>query len=134
MIVSLADINQFLPDRLKLDSVSGITTLATSAKSHVYSKVALAYDTTSWTDETNTPDLIRSLISMFIAAWLYNKEYADGATEAGSYGRWLYNQAEVIRNGLYNGTLIIEDVDPKFDRTQPGVFETDPVFEMGRIF
>jgi hypothetical protein len=113
----------------------------------VLSQVAISYDTSGWTDETNTPLLVRNVIAMKYAAMHYQRLYSedDGLSD---YAIFLNANADALLEGIITGvndlveiegdgptTLVVEPAFYPNDRTtdQYGCVE-GPKFTMGKIF
>jgi hypothetical protein len=133
MLVSIGEINQFLPDRVE-PAIADVSDLVVTHQAFTLAKLANVYDTTQWTSEANTPKLVQAVIGMFVAGHHYNKVIADQTDDTSGYGFSLIRRAGTLLDGIYDGTLLLEDTELTFNRTLPGVHKSDPVFEMGRMF
>jgi hypothetical protein len=106
--VTNIEIQQWIQDtRHPIDSVD--TALESSAFSHVAGALAIRYDTTTWIDVNTTPELVRSVISMLIAAWTINKSHAEAVGEVDSYGVHLESSALTLLGGLADGSITLSD-------------------------
>lgn len=113
-LASLSDINVHLPeDKLQvveadLDELSReAARIIRGTLAGVYTPVELA----SWTDPDSTPELIRSIQGMLIAAFVYSRAYAEDQIEVPAYAQNKYDFAMRLLNGIVNGTESVLDVD-----------------------
>lgn len=124
--VVFEEVQQWIQDsRLTLDTVD--PELEVSAFSRVAGALALRYDTTAWTGTSTTPDLIRSIISMLIAAWTINRAHAETVADVDSYGVHLEQAALQLLEGLRVGDIVIGDTPgaDSFATGSPAFFPTD---------
>lgn len=134
MLISLGDANAHLPtDKWELEELDA--DLVSQLEQHVLIKLADSYDVSSWTDVSNTPLLVRSLIGMYVAGHAYNRQFADEAADAGSYGSWLLSRADNVLVSLYEGIVSLVDEPQAFSRTtaEIGQFH-EPKFVIGEVF
>jgi hypothetical protein len=77
----------------------------------------------TWTDQTNTPELVRSVIAMRYAGWFYDRQYSEVISEdrAKSYGALLREQAETLLNGIISGSIELSEV-PSGSADESSVF------------
>jgi hypothetical protein len=62
----------------------------------------------TWTDSTNTPELVKQVIAMLYAGWYYDRQFAEMIVAEGtSYGEVLRAQAEVLEAGIINGSVVL---------------------------
>jgi hypothetical protein len=107
--------------------------------SQVLSRVAQAFDVTSWVDSETTPLLVRSAIAMQLVAWWYDRAYST-TDDVNPYSANLRAMSERIVLGILNGTMELLDADQP--STQSGLSAsiagelliTEPVFTMGKVF
>lgn len=144
-IVTEAAIQQWL-ESTKLTITSIDQELELSAQSTVFSQVSSRYDTSGWVDVSTTPPLIRSVVSMFIAGWIYNRAYSEATQDSNSWGNYLLSSAALIISGIVNGAVDIPDQDPDLSPLAQPIFfpddastQSDPdnfgiKFTMGKIF
>src|SRR3972149_4238239 len=123
--VTFEEVQQWIQDtRLALDIVD--PELENSAFSRVQGALALRYDTNIWTDSTTTPDLIRSIVSMLIAAWTINRAHAETVGERDAYGVHLESSAMLLLGGLADGSILVDDTAVgDYSAVQPGFWPTD---------
>lgn len=132
-LVELEDINQFLPkDKLTLAEEDREVALESTAKEVVLSSLAPRFDTDEWISKQTTPNLVVSIIGMFVAGWIYNRQYGADATDDSGYGNVLLAQANALIQGLVGGSLDIDS--PAIAGDTPSYLESDPTFVMGEVF
>lgn len=107
--ISTQDVQQWL-ESTKLSVSSVDVELEKTASSVVFSTLAETYDVTLWTDEAATPVLIQSIISMMVAAWVYNRQYSEDDPDGSGYAMWLLNYAKELLNGVKAGSLDLLEV------------------------
>lgn len=84
----------------------------------VIPKLALMFPDalTTWTDETSTPALVRSLIAMMYVAELYDKVYSDNSDDTTSnYAFLLRRTVQTNIAGILDGNIILAE----FPTTEP---------------
>jgi hypothetical protein len=123
--VTPAEVQQWIQDsRLTIAAVD--PPLESSAYSRVVGALALRYTTGSWTDATTTPPLVRSIISMLVAAWTINKAHAETVGDVDAYGVHLESSAMVLLGGLADGSILVDDVvTGDYSTGQPAFWPTD---------
>lgn len=84
--------------------------LEATAAVTVFGALTHDYDTTTWTDSTTTPAIVRKVIAMFVAAWTYNRQYSEDAPDGNAYANWLEAKANMLLQGLIAGTIDIIEV------------------------
>lgn len=77
----------------------------------VFARIAASYDTSSWTDETTTPDIVKSIIAMEYVAFIYRRTYSE-ETDGPTYADMLMGMAKSLIDGIIDGSItIIGDSD-----------------------
>lgn len=66
------------------------------------------YDTSTWTNDTTTPKLVRSIIAMLYVAWLYDKAYSEDVDEGNAYAALLRGAAQANIAGILDGTFTLD--------------------------
>lgn len=82
-------------------------------ETEIISRVAGTYPTDylTWTNDTNTPALIKVAIAKMFAAWLYRKQYSEDLPEDDAvYAAKLEANAEMLVSGIIDGTIDIPGV------------------------
>jgi hypothetical protein len=77
--------------------------------SKLYSVYSDAMD--DWTDETTTPALVRAVIGMRVAGYIYIRQYAEEASTWASYGQYLLRESEKWLDDILRGALDIAEED-----------------------
>jgi hypothetical protein len=138
-LIDLTDVNAWL-EQVKTQVVEVEDALAGQLADTVIGAVSQRYSVGSWVDPESTPLLIRRIISMFYAGYFYHRTFSNNS-EPGVYGDRLLADAQILLDGVANGTISIPaDVSiPVFvvDNLPLIADElryTDPVFTMGQVF
>jgi hypothetical protein len=96
--------------KVSLDSVD--PQLAETARALVFARVGRVYDTTLWVDQESTPLLVSDAIAMLIAAWTYDRQYAEVTSESENrYALKLENLAENLVSGIEAGNIDLDDAN-----------------------
>lgn len=148
-IVSIDKINQFLPrEKLGLDTSTDSTTgqaadhdvisdLEETARDIVFSKLATEYDVSDWSNgPTSPPSLVRNILGLLVAGWVYDRQFSEETTEGQSYGQRRVREAYALLDELLDGVLVLDGVDRLDADAEPdaSILETAPVFTMGEQF
>jgi hypothetical protein len=99
--------------------------LEKQVSSQVLTRVATAYDVSGWTDTYTTPEIIKTVIAMYYAAWMYDKLYSDDNDDTNAYADKLMQMAEAILLNILGGVTEIPGVDPILDSGSPAFYPTD---------
>lgn len=81
-------------------------------ETEVLARLSVVYDTSQWTDETNTPDLVKVIIAKTYTGWLYGKYYSENQSEPNEYAELVKANAEMLITGLVDGTIELPGVTP----------------------
>lgn len=147
--VTAAEVQGWL-DAAKLTVSSLDTELIASLEEEILSRLSVVYDTTGWTTSANTPKLVRVIISKTYSSWVIDKAYSENQDEGNDYAKRLFDNAEMLINGIIEGNIIIpEEPVPDFTRAA-SFYPTDsssaqeptyanpslggPYFSLGRSF
>lgn len=135
--------------KLRLDDLDN--DLEGQQADQVLAGVAQAYNTSTWTDDSNTPALIKKIIAMMYVGWLYQRTYSEDSN-INAYGLLLLSQAQNLINGIANGTIVLPDAPEgsSSNVSLPEFYPTDtssamrptfadpslggPAFSMGQIW
>jgi len=148
--ITVAEANAWL-ESTKLNLTNIDTAVEGHASENIISRLASVFDTSTWINETTTPKLVRTLISMYHVSYIYDRAYADDGENTSNYAFILRRQADLIIGGLLNGTIVLEEVpDVITDLMDPVFFPNDlssaneassdfpsdgpPMFTMGQVF
>ena len=128
------DVNAwFEPSKLALEStefLNGPEHIALEGQlvTQVFSRLSTVFNTSFWTDDSNTPKLVKSIIAMLFAAWLYDRTYTEDAEteETTTYANLLRSTAWANVDMLLTGMITLEEL-PTVNATagQPTFFPTD---------
>jgi hypothetical protein len=142
--VTLPEVQAWLETtKMQLDAFD--PELEATARTMVFGKVGATYDTTGWTDETDTPKLVRSIIAMYVAAWTYNRQYSEEDPDGSGYAKWLIGMADQALEGVASGNVNLPEVPagaepvsaPSFypDDTTGSLYPEEAArFTIGKVF
>jgi hypothetical protein len=132
----------------KLQVTTFDAALLAQVESQVLTRLDTAFDISTWLDSTNTPVIVKSIISMFYVSWVYDKQYSEEQRDLNQYAILLRAQAESLMTGLLDGSIVIDDQPNPSD--SPVFYPTDASsalaptltdmslgdakFSMGRVF
>jgi hypothetical protein len=116
LVVTPAEVQAWL-EETKLPLVEIDQGLHEAARVLVFSHLAEVYDTSGWTTSTNTPSLVRQVVAIYIAAWVYNRAYSSVSIEGPTYGDKLIAMAESILVSIVNGNADLTDADSSIARS-----------------
>lgn len=74
-------------------------------------RLAVFYDTSGWTDHTNTPDIVRTIISKCYAVQHIDKTYSENQDENSEYARRLKENVHMLIEGILEGVIPIPGQD-----------------------
>lgn len=104
--VTVAEVQGWLdPAKLTISSLD--TALIGHLETEILARLSVAFDTTGWTTDANTPALIKVIITKTYASWLINRFYSEDQEELNDYAEGLKANAEMLIEGLLDGTIII---------------------------
>lgn len=131
------EVNAYLPKGKWQVSVSGDFSepkLEENAKAQVLGKLASVYPVADW--RTNeAPKLVRQIIAMYMAAWIYARQFGEDTANINSYASWLLRQAQDLVSSIVSGTLLLEEVTWVDVGTADDLLESGaPIFTTGRVF
>lgn len=93
-----------------------ITTLDTELLSHMEEEVLIqlssVYDVGNWTNNTNTPKIVRTIISKIYSSFYIDKAYSENQDEGNDYAKRLQENANMLIAGLIDGTFEIPGIIP----------------------
>lgn len=100
-------------DKTKLNLGQVDTELEASEVAQVLARVSSAYDTSSWSDNTTTPILIRKIIAMRYMGWYYQRTYSED-DQVSTYGIMLIREADKMLEGIEGGAILLPDATSTF--------------------
>jgi hypothetical protein len=125
MHISQQDAQAWL-EKSKLTLSSLESGLEGQIATQVLGRIAQAYDTSAWVDSSTTPPMVRSIIAMYYAAWLYSKTYSEDETGSNWYADQLRTMADALVLGIIDGTTDIGVVpDTTLAGTGPAYYPSD---------
>ena len=81
-------------------------------EAEIIGRLQSAFDTSTWLNNTSTPDLIRTIIAKTYICWLYDRQYSEDIEAGNNYADRLKANAELLMTGLLNGTIDLPGVPP----------------------
>lgn len=132
----------------KLDPQALDLFLLQQLEEEVLAKLAIVYDTSGWTNEGNTPKLVKVIIAKTYAGWFYDKLYSENQSEPNEYAQMLKDNAKMLIMGIVDRTVEIPGattssaeasfypndassaLEPTFDDPSLGPAK----FSLGRVF
>lgn len=124
MLISQQDA-QAWAERSKLSLSNLESDLVGQIATQVLSRIAQAFVTTGWVDETTTPAIIRSIIAMKYVSWFYNKVYSEEQADTNDYAMRLDRIAEDLIDGIIAGIVAVDDPTQSPVNTGPTFYPTD---------
>lgn len=111
-----------LPAGLTLDAE-----LESQLSTETIAELGVQFDVSGWSDDTNTPSLVKHIIAMRYAAWYYDRTFAqDDDGDGNSYADRLRQRAANLLAQLRAGQLSVPDAIPlDSDGTGPDYFPSD---------
>jgi hypothetical protein len=109
LVVAPEEVQAWL-EQSKLTVTEVDQSLHEAARALVFSRVAEVYDTETWVDVSTTPDLIRKVASLYIAAWVYNRAFSSLADVGTTYGDKLIAMADTLCAAIIGGDASLLDV------------------------
>jgi len=145
LFATVDDINAHLPENKAAISDADDDLLQVEAWRLIRAKLSTTFATTTlntWADPDSTPDIIRTVAGMVIAAKWYAELYAEDSDADATFANNLYLQAMDLLNQIAAGLIVITDdtgeplVDPS-SLSSDDFYPNDtvpPVFTMGKEF
>ncbi len=99
-------------DSSKLNITTIDTELESQIVAQVFSKLRGLYDTTTWVEESTTPKLVKSILSMIYTGMVYNKTYAVDGADTDLYGNMLIADANKLLDSVSSGVSVLVDSNP----------------------
>jgi hypothetical protein len=122
--VTAAQVQQWLEStKLGIDGVD--TELESSAAEYIKAQLASLTDTTVWVDAASTPVLVVKLMSMLIAAWIYERTYSEQDSTQPTWGARLEHMVATVITGLTSGVIALIDSPIAEQTWQPEYWPND---------
>lgn len=64
----------------------------------------------TWTSDTTTPALVKSIIAMSYVAWYYDRQYSEEQSEGNDYAAMLRAHAKMLMDGICDGSVDLPDI------------------------
>lgn len=91
----------------------------------VIARLNSVFVTTGWTDSTNTPSVVKVIIAKLYVSWLYDRQYSENQDSGNDYAALLKANAEMLMEGLLNGTIDIPGETTQGAGSGPAFYPTD---------
>jgi hypothetical protein len=114
ILASLDDINTHLPDDKAKMADSDDNSLQIDVARYVRSLLSGFFSASvlsSWVSPATTPDIIRGIAGKLIAAKWYAILYSEDIETANMYAQNLYNEANMMIDGVRTGVVVVLDVN-----------------------
>jgi hypothetical protein len=98
--------------------------LVVQVETQVLGRLGAGFDTATWVSTTTTPQIIKSIISMFYVSWLYDRQYSEEQESGNDYAALLRSQAETLLIGVINGSIDVPGT-PGTTSEGPSFYPTD---------
>lgn len=98
------------PTKLSVSTLN--VSLLEQLESEILARINSSYDTTVWTTPANTPNVIKTIIAKMYVAWFYDRQYSENQDQGNDYAAMLRANAEMLIEGLVDGTITIPGVTP----------------------
>lgn len=109
-VVELAEVQAWLEStKYTLSKVD--EDLEQTARQLVYGRLTTAhFNSSTWTTVEATPELVRRIIAMLVAAWEYDRATAEDQLEGSSYADKLERRALALLQSIIDGDLTSDDL------------------------
>ena len=106
--VTAAEVQGWL-DGAKITISSLDTELIANIEEETLARLDPIYDITGWTNTSNTPKIIRTVISKYYASWLIDRFYSENQDGGSDYAKRLCDNADMVMTGIINGQIVVND-------------------------
>lgn len=140
--ISVNQVNAWYTDS-KVVAQSLDTELEMSIVEQAFASLRKTFDVSSWTNDTNTPSLVKKIIAMIYAGWYYERTVSENNNTL-SYGMLLINSGNKLLEDLVGGTILLDPAIPVVDAVgtysqgapgfEPTALDAGPYFSMGQIW
>ena len=150
MHIQVADVQTWL-DSVKAQITSIDPTMEQHISGYTLGRLLDTFDdptfgVPTWVDYNSTPLLVRQCIAMLFAAWFYDRQYSEVASQglthtvvatshngsttipivAGTpYGLLLRTSAETLLEGIISGSILLQEIQPNAPAVLPEFYPTD---------
>jgi hypothetical protein len=127
--ILLTDVQQWLePTKLTVADID--TSLEATAFAFVTSRLTSRYESGGWEDPTTTPQLVKSVESMWYAGMLYKRQYSENSDESG-YGNYLLTYSNNLLDAIASGKQDLGETEAiREDWSFPQFWPTDDATAM----
>ncbi len=126
--ITTSDVQTWL-ETTKLTIASIEVNLEASVSSEVIGRLAETYIqfTPLWIDSTSTPQVVKQVIAMYYASWLFDRAYSEVVTNESqvSYGATLRLWATTLLADISRGAVAIAEIAPNQPAIAPKFYPTD---------
>ncbi|MDP7579556.1 MAG: hypothetical protein QGF12_08500 [SAR202 cluster bacterium] len=124
-IFTLGQVNAWLdPTKAQIAALEG--ELEGVVTSKVLGSLEKRFDTSVWTTTSNTPELVQQTCALAYAGAIYSRAYSEDITGiTDTYGIKLSADAEVMLEGILDGTYELRDLTGYTNPDQPQFYPTD---------
>lgn len=98
--------------------------LLSQIESEVLATLSSSVDTTTWTSDTNTPPLVKTVIARLYISWLIDKHYSEDE-DLNAYAGRLAAGAHALLAGIVSGDVEIPGVVNSLGSGQPSFYPND---------
>jgi hypothetical protein len=80
-----------------------------------------------WVDSTSTPQIVKQIIAMYYASWIFDRAYSEVVTNESqvSYGATLRGWATALMASVITGSVAIAEIEPNQPAVAPIFYPTD---------
>jgi hypothetical protein len=126
--IAASDVQTWL-ESTKLPIASVDPNLETDVAAEVLGRLSSTYSkyVPTWTDSTNTPQVVKQVIAMYYAGWMYDRAFSEVETGEGnsSYGALLRRWASNLLQDIIRGAVSIVEIQPNVPAVAPISYPTD---------
>jgi hypothetical protein len=113
----------------KMGNAAGVVTLDTELLDQLEDETlsrlqGAGYETSTWTDSSTTPRIVRLAIAKLYVSWLIDRQYSEDE-DLNAYAQRLAANAETVIAGLVDGTLVIPGSPEGEGIGQPSFYPND---------
>lgn len=111
-LIDVDDVQPWLSDSLiRLDSNDELPEEPIQSELVKSRLSACQLDTTTWIDAASTPDVVKIIVAMLVAAQRYNAVYSETEDDGETYGDKLEARAQLLMDGICAGSVELIGVD-----------------------
>jgi hypothetical protein len=109
----------------KLDLSTLDLYLLNQIETEVLGRLSGAFTTTTWTNSSNTPALVKVIIAKMYVSWFYDRQYSENQDEGNDYAAMLRANAEMLITGLLDGTIELPEAEAPSNAGKPAFYPND---------